>query len=106
MSGGASAERAAALVDEALVRGGIEPLGADASELLAFSAAAGVPAAALLRAQAVERRRTAAADAQRRAVLLGTKLLLPLGLCVLPAFVLLGVIPVVVALVSTTVSGW
>ena len=30
---------------------------------------------------------------------------LPLGVCVLPAFVLVGVVPVVVALLSSTVAG-
>ena len=66
------------------------------------STAAGVPAAALLHAEAEERRRIARADGQRRAVELGTRLLLPLGVCILPAFIALGVAPIVVSIVSST----
>lgn len=60
--------------------------------------AAGVPAAGLLRAGAQEARRRAAAEAQIRAARLGVRLVLPLGLCALPAFVAWSVIPVVLGL--------
>jgi tight adherence protein B len=106
LSGGASPERAVTLVDEALRRAELEPLDDAARAQLSFAVAAGVPVASLLRAEADEVRRVALADARTRAVLLGTRLLLPLGLCVLPSFVLLGVVPVAVALVSTTAVGW
>lgn len=106
LSGGASPDRAVALVDAALRGSELEPLDGAAREQLAFAVGAGVPVASLLRAQADETRRVALADARTRAVLLGTRLLLPLGLCVLPSFVLLGVVPVAVALVSTTAGAW
>ena len=106
LSGGSSPERALGLVESALSRSGVPPLDPAAHGLLDFAASAGVPASALLRAEADEQRRVAHADARRRAELLGTRLLLPLGLCVLPAFVLLGVVPVVIAIVSATVAVW
>jgi tight adherence protein B len=106
LSGGGSPERSLALVQSALARSGLPELTRAAHELLTFATSAGIPASALLRAEADEERRIAHADARRRAELLGTRLLLPLGLCVLPAFVLLGVVPVVIAIVSTTVAVW
>ena len=104
VSGGASLDRAVALVDGVLVDVGLPPLGDDAEAVLAFSRAAGVPAAALLHAEAEERRRAARADGQRRAVELGTRLLLPLGVCILPAFIALGVAPIVLSIVSSTAA--
>jgi tight adherence protein B len=71
--------------------------------VLDFARTAGVPAVALLRSEADGCRRAARALAARRAVELETRLLLPLGLCVLPAFVLLGVMPIALAIVSSTV---
>ena len=106
LSGGSSPERALALVESALGRSELPPLDPGAYEMLAFATSAGIPASALLRAEADEARRIAHAEARRRAELLGTQLLLPLGLCVLPAFVVLGVVPVVIAIVSTTVAAW
>lgn len=106
LAGGSSPERALALVESELARSGLPALGPSAHGLLAFANSAGIPASALLRAEADEERRIAHAGARRRAELLGTRLLLPLGLCVLPAFVLLGVVPVVIAIVSTTVAAW
>ncbi len=104
VSGGASLDRARALVERALAESGIPPLGDEADAVLSFARGAGVPAAALLHAEAEERRRVARAEAQRRAVELGTRLLLPLGLCVLPAFVALGVAPVILSIVSSTAA--
>jgi tight adherence protein B len=106
LSGGGSPEGALELVESALRRSGLAGLGSTAHELLAFASAAGIPAAGLLRAEADEARRIAHAEARRRAEQLGSSLLLPLGLCVLPAFVLVGVVPVVLAIVSTTVAAW
>ena len=106
LSGGGTPDRAVDLVSSALLAAELPPLDDRASAILGFAASAGVPAASLFRAEAEEQRRTASAEARRRSVLLGTRLLLPLGLCVLPAFVLLGVVPVLIAIVSTTVRGW
>jgi tight adherence protein B len=102
VSGGASLDRARVVVDHALAEADLAPLGADADSVLAFARAAGVPVAALLHAEADELRRAAAADGQSRAVQLGTRLLLPLGVCILPAFIALGVAPIVLSIVSST----
>ncbi|WP_104086290.1 type II secretion system F family protein [Arthrobacter sp. GMC3] len=66
---------------------------------LGFAAMTGTPAAPLLYAEARQRRRQSHRDAEKRASALGVKLVIPLGLCSLPAFVCLGVIPVVVAMI-------
>jgi tight adherence protein B len=70
--------------------------------VLDLSQRAGVPAAALLRSSADERRRDARADTAMAAEKLGVALMLPLGVCILPAFLLVGVVPLVVALLSST----
>ncbi|MFI7482236.1 type II secretion system F family protein [Kocuria sp. M1R5S2] len=66
---------------------------------LTFTATSGAPSAASLRAQAVQVRRAAYRRAERAAETLSVQLVLPLGLCALPAFVCWGVLPVVMALV-------
>jgi len=104
-AGGGSIDRARETVSAVLASaglGGIE----EAEEVLGFARSAGVPVAALLRAEAEERRRDARAAAQQRAAALGTRLLLPLGVCILPAFVLVGVLPVIVAIVSSTLAAF
>lgn len=73
-------------------------------ETLELAVSVGVPAAGLLRAAAEETRRDAAASGLAAAERLGVRLVLPLGLCVLPAFVLVGVVPVVVGVLSSTVG--
>jgi len=104
VSGGASLDRARALVEGALTEAELPALGAGADSVLSFSRAAGVPASALLHAEADELRRVATADGERRAAELGTRLLLPLGVCILPAFIALGVAPIVVSIVSSTAA--
>lgn len=107
VSGGASIPRAVALVAEAGERCGISDDGTDAviGEVLALSSRAGVPAAALLRSEAEEARRDARSAGERKAATLAVTLMLPLGLCILPAFMLLGVAPLLIAMVSSTVAG-
>ena len=95
VSGGGSLERAKAATAEALRRFEL-PSGSGADGVLELSARAGVPAAELLRAEAEEQRRDARAEAQAAAAALGVRLMLPLGLCVLPAFLVLGVAPLLV----------
>lgn len=56
------------------------------------------------RGEVKERRWAARADAQERAAALSVRLMLPLGLCVLPAFMALGVLPLLIAVVSSTVG--
>lgn len=104
LRGGVSADRATALVAAAMTDAGLPPPGGEGSEVLAFSRAAGVPAGALLRAEADELRRRERAAAAMRAARLETRLLAPLGLCVLPSFVLLGVAPILLALLSSTAA--
>ena len=58
----------------------------------------GVPAAALLRSSAVAARKRGVRQAEARGAEFGIKLMIPLGLCALPAFICLGVVPVVVSL--------
>ncbi|SDQ18846.1 type II secretion system F family protein [Leucobacter chromiiresistens] len=71
------------------------------SPLLATVAAAesaGVPMRPLLLEQAVAERVAAAARLEREAERLGVRVLLPLGVCVLPSFIVLGVLPVVLSM--------
>lgn len=104
LSGGGSADAALDHAANALTRVGLPP-DAGAAATVDFARRAGVPAAHLLRAEAAAERREAASAARERAVVLGTRLLLPLGACVLPAFVALGVAPVLLALVGGAVAG-
>jgi tight adherence protein B len=76
------------------------------NEVLDLSVRAGVPAAELLRSEAEERRRTARAEVQERAASLSVRLMLPLGLCVLPAFMVIGVLPLAVTVFTTTNIGF
>jgi tight adherence protein B len=64
---------------------------------------AGVPVAGLLSGEARLQRRRAATEARRRAEALAVLLLIPLGACILPSFLLLGVAPLLLSLVSSTV---
>ena len=75
-----------------------------AAAAIEFAQRAGVPVAALLRAEARELRREAQAAVRMRIAALGTRLLLPLGLCVLPAFVALGVVPLLLAMIGSTLA--
>jgi tight adherence protein B len=105
VSGGGSLDRAQELVARVAARHGIPPPGERVESVLALSRSAGVPAAELLRAEAEEARLEARASAQERAAALSVKLMLPLGLCILPAFMVLGVLPLLVAVVTSTVAG-
>lgn len=60
----------------------------------------GVPVGRLLRAAAEEERRERTARATAAAARLGARLVLPLGLCHLPAFVLVGVVPVLASMAT------
>jgi pilus assembly protein TadC len=64
----------------------------------------GAASATLLRSAADELRVQAWREAQVAAQRLGVRLLLPLGLCLLPAAVLVAVVPVVLALVSSVLG--
>ena len=106
--GGGSPEAARATVLRALVDQGLPaPSGAQASDdalsrLVALSRASGAPLGALARAEAAEARAAERARARRSAEELAVRLMLPLGVCVLPSFLLLGVVPMLVGLLSST----
>lgn len=74
------------------------------NRVLVLSTRAGVPAAQLLRAEAAQLRRQAKYDGQKAVATVAVKLMLPLGLCVLPAFMLLGVAPLLMAVLSSTIA--
>jgi len=106
VAGGGSLVQARAVVSEALQRFSLPSDGDHLDEVLRLSREAGVPAAELLRAEAHELRLCADADARAAASALSVRLMLPLGLCVLPAFMVLGVLPLMVAVISSTVEGF
>jgi tight adherence protein B len=82
VSGGASLDGASAAVAAACERFSIVDLDAERiADTLDLSRRAGVPAAELLRSEAVEQRLRAASDAQRAAARLTVTLMLPLGVC-------------------------
>lgn len=106
MASGSSIERARAAVEEALSRCDIERGSAtDASAIdsvLSLARAAGIPAGALLRSEAAQARRNARSAAQLVSASLATRLMLPLGICILPAFMLVGVAPLMLSVLSST----
>lgn len=106
LGGGASVDAAVATVQDAVRSAGLPPLetgGAD--DVLRLAASAGAPAGELLSAAARQRRRVARADARRAAATLGVRLMLPLGVCVLPSFLLMAVAPLLLSLISSTTAG-
>jgi tight adherence protein B len=104
VSGGASVSRARASVASALDRFEGADFRHDASidGVLELSLRAGVPAADLLHSEAAESRRTARAQAQQSAQVLSVRLMIPLGVCVLPAFMVLSVVPLLVTVLDST----
>lgn len=106
MSGGTSVDRARRLVRDALEANGTTTVDARAADdVISLAARAGAPVAELLRAEAARLRRVARANGSARAAALGVRLMLPLGACVLPAFVLLGVAPLLISVVTGTLGG-
>jgi tight adherence protein B len=97
LSGGVSIERARRLVRDAT---GSAP-DAETDAILDLSRSAGVPAVELLRASSALARHRARVDGRLRAARLSTRLLLPLGVCTLPAFLLLGVAPMLLSVMTT-----
>lgn len=100
LSGGASIERALRLVADT----GAGRVGAQhrVTAVLDLSRAAGVPAVELLRASAAQERHGSRVEGRLRAARLSTRLLLPLGVCTLPAFLLLGVAPLLLSVLAST----
>lgn len=78
-----------------------DPLLGQLGRILAPGYASGTPSATLLRHQADAHRTAARRGAERAAAKLSVALVLPLGLCSLPAFVCLSIVPIVVSLLPT-----
>ena len=97
LSGGVSIDRAR---DVLRTSPGTPAPDADASAVLTLSRTAGVPAVELLRAASAHARHRARVEAKLRAARLSTRLLLPLGTCTLPAFLLLGVGPMLLSVMT------
>ncbi len=110
--GGGPPESAARLVERELARAGLlDPDGADTdaaalAALVGLSRATGAPLGELARADAAEARAAARAAARESAERLAVRLMLPLGACVLPSFLLLGVVPMLLGLLSSTAGAW
>lgn len=106
MSGGASADSALEAAAECAARFELPGRDDDAAhEVIALAQRAGVPASDLMRSEAQRMRRDASSAAARAAARLGTSLMVPLGVCVLPAFMLLGVVPMMLGVLSSTRLG-
>lgn len=102
LSSGASIDRARALVATARTTPTAEPA-VGIADALELSVRAGAPAAELLRGEAWLARQRARRRGRESAAKLSTRLLLPLGVCTLPAFLLLAVVPAVLGVVRSTV---
>lgn len=77
-----------------------EPALAPLGRALARAHETGAPVVATVERLADELARNARADTEERARAVGVRAAVPLGLCLLPAFVLIGIVPLVVALLS------
>lgn len=68
----------------------------------ALASQTGVALSGLLRAQAQRERNSSREEAQIRVEKLSVRLMIPLGVCVLPAFIAVGVMPLVASVISST----
>ncbi|MGG7508853.1 type II secretion system F family protein [Plantibacter sp. YIM 135249] len=106
MAGGGSATGARAVAATACERFGLAFDDAGVDRVLRLSTRAGVPAGELLRSEADQCREQALTDGQRAAAVLATRLMIPLGVCVLPAFMVIGVAPLLLSVLAATSVGW
>ncbi|NNC12972.1 hypothetical protein HII28_13940 [Planctomonas sp. JC2975] len=105
MSGGGSVPSATARVGSACERFGLPPTSDAAVEsVLNLAERAGVGTVELLRAEAEQLRRDARGSAQAASAALAVRLMIPLAVCVLPAFMVLSVAPLVMSILSSTVG--
>lgn len=79
----------------------LDPAMVQLKDTLAVVTVAGAPSADILRAAAARARRTEFRRAEQSAAKLAVKLVVPLGVCSLPAFICLGVLPVLMSLIPT-----
>ncbi|MEZ2370182.1 type II secretion system F family protein [Arthrobacter sp. RCC_34] len=82
---------------------GLHPSLQALKQALGFAALSGAPSAQSIRSSAAAERRRTLRDSERRAAALGVRIVLPLGMCSLPSFICLGIIPVVLALLPGVV---
>lgn len=85
--------------------GSAPPRWEPAGRALRLAARAGVPPAGLLRRAADDLRRERLSQVDTATARLGVRLVLPLGLAFLPAFILTTVVPVVLALAGALLAG-
>lgn len=102
VAGGGAPESAAALVLHELERVSAPVDAGRLDGLVRLSRRAGAPLGELARAEAAQVRARERADAREGAERLAVRLMLPLGACVLPSFLLLGVVPMLLGLLSST----
>ncbi|SJN32673.1 putative integral membrane protein [Mycetocola reblochoni REB411] len=77
----------------------------DTEAVIRRASGLGVPVVALLRADAESVRRARASAATASAAALAPRMLLPLGLCALPAFILVGIVPSILSVVGAGFGG-
>ncbi len=105
LSGGVGVARARDIVAAALAAHGVEGVDGEAvDETLRIAQAAGVPAAGLLQAEADAARTRERLAGQERAERASVRLVVPLGVCVLPAFGLLAIVPLVLAMLRQAIA--
>ena len=102
VAGGGAPESAAVLVSRELERVAAPVDASRLDGLVRLSRRAGAPLGELARAEAAQVRARERADAREGAERLAVRLMLPLGACVLPSFLLLGVVPMLLGLLSST----
>lgn len=99
--GGALPEVAEARVNRVLIEHGLaESDNSDIGDLTALSRRVGIPISRLSVAEATWQRHHARAEAAEAAQSLSVRILIPLGLFILPAFVAVGVVPVIFTLLE------
>ncbi|WP_433874762.1 type II secretion system F family protein [Sinomonas atrocyanea] len=80
---------------------GLSAAGRELRDALHFAASTGAPSAELLFSRAGQIRRRRHRELERRAAALGVRLVVPLGVCSLPAFLCLGVVPVLLSMLPS-----
>ena len=101
LRGGMSLPKSRELVTRALAAEGLSCADEAAVEsVTSLASRAGVPVGMLLDAEAKAVRRSAVQQGEQQAARAAVMLTVPLGVCVLPAFVLLGVVPFVLAILT------
>lgn len=103
LSGGFSPHRAHELLEEVSTLVTFHQRDRDlADRVITMSEQVGAPVGELLRSASRQERHRVRLHGRIRAAQLSVRLLLPLGLCTLPAFICLGVMPVIIGLLSST----